>query len=134
MSITGRQNRFFKDTCDVYRISGYTKDSNNVVKQASYSTTKVYTSLRCRLQTTVFRNAEVNPLGRSQLDNFETEDKLHVELTTDLRDKDVVKITTSGSPYVNKYYVVIGKGEARIGWANYNHIRVRLLDTAPPGL
>lgn len=73
-------------------------------------------------------------MGRSQNDNFFTEDVVHMELSQDIRDKDVLKVTTVGSPIVDKYYVVVGKGEQRIGRANYNHFRMRLLDTTPPGI
>lgn len=88
----------------------------------------------CRIQTTVFRNSEVDPIGRSQLDNFETEDILHCELSVDLRDADIVIVTTTGSPLLDKAYKVIGKGEARIGRANYNHVHIRLLDVKPANI
>lgn len=76
----------------------------------------------------------VDPLGRSQLDNFETEDSLHTDIAVDLHDTDVLYVHTAGSPMNGKFYKVIGKGEARIGRANYNHVRIRLLDVVPPGL
>lgn len=76
----------------------------------------------------------VDPLGRSQMDNFETEDILHCESNTDVRDADIVIVKTSGSPAYGKAYKVIGKGEVRLGRANYDHFRIRLLDVKPQNI
>lgn len=133
MALTRRQAAFYKDTVDVYRIAGYEKTGVSV-KQPVYSSSPVESDLRCRIQTTVFRNSFVPPMGRSQLDNFETEDMLHCEIGTDLQDADVVIVTTTGSPLNGKAYKVIGKGEVRIGKANYEHVHIRLLDEAPANI
>jgi hypothetical protein len=134
MALSNRQRWAYRDTVDVYRISSYEKDSNQSVKQPAYSSSPVVSGLVCRIQTTTFRNGVREPLGRSQTDNFETEDTLHCELSTDLRDADIVVVTTSGSPVYGKPFKVIGKGEGRIGRANYNHVHIRLMDVKPKAI
>jgi len=134
MSLSKRQLWAYQDTVDVYRISAYEVDSNNAVKKPKYSSSPHISGLVCRVQTTTFRNGMVNPLGRSQMDNFETEDILHCELNTDIIDGDIVIVQTPTSPGLGKAYKVIGKGEARIGRANYDHVRIRLLDVKPQNI
>ena len=136
MSLTRRQVWAYRDTVNVYRLS-VTKTSG-VINQPTYSATPVLTALTCRIESTQFRNTDTPPLGRTQDDNFFTEDELHCELGTDIKDTDVVKITTTGSPLLNKYFKVVGFGQTRQSFGNrtpnYTHIRLRLLDVAPPGL
>lgn len=77
-------------------------------------------------------------MGRTQNDNFFTEDTLHCEVGTDIKDTDVVKVTTSGSVFYGKYFKIVGFGQTRTNATfrkpNYTHIRLRLLDVPPPGL
>jgi len=132
MALTARQTKFYLDTFDLYRISGYEQNATtHSVKQPEYSASPTYSGQYCRLQTTTFRNSMLNPLGRSQLDNFMTEDVLHCDVALDIRDGDIVVFHRPGAPYDGKAYKVIGKGEARPGRANYNHVRVRFLDVKP---
>jgi len=131
LSLTWRQKVFYKDTVDVYRITTYEKDASNSVKQPLYGGSPVITGLKVRIQTTQFRNSFTDPLGRSQNDNFFTEDQIHCESGTDIRDGDIVVVTNADSALVGLPYKVIGKGEDRHGWANYNHFRIRLLSVKP---
>lgn len=134
MSLSGRQRWAYRDTVDVYEVAGYDVNAARSVKQPTYSSSPKISNLKCRIQTTEFRNGMLNPLGRSQLDNFETEDFMHCELGTGLEDGDVVIVTTSGSPLNDKAYKVIGKAESRIGRANYDHVHLRLLDVKPANI
>jgi len=134
MALTQRQKLAYQDTVDVYRIAAYESDSNKAVKKPKYSSSPSISGLVCRIQTTPFRNSMDDPLGRSQLDNFETEDQIHCEASTDIRDADVVIVTTTGSPLNGLCYKVIGKGEIRYGRANYNHLHIRLLDIKPQNI
>ena len=137
MPLSAYQALAYKDTINVYRLS-LARDSNNALKQPEYSSTPVHTALVCRIQTTQFRNTNTDPLGRTQDDMFFTEDILRCASGTDIKDTDVLKVTTSGHDYLNKYFKVIGFGMARPNAgqrkANFLHIRIRLLNIAPPGL
>ncbi len=137
MPFSKYQTLAYRDTVNVYRLS-LVRDSNNALKQPEYSSTPHISALVCRIQTALFRNTQTPPLGRTQDDMFLTEDVLRCAAGTDIHDTDVLKVTTAGHDYLNKYFKIIGFGRARPNAGqrkgNYLHIRLRLIDVPPPGL
>lgn len=138
MALTKRQEKFYTDTVSIWKKPGDTgtlpKDGNNVVTNLIYTASATETGVVCMLQTALEANQYRRPLGRTEMDNMWTLDKLFLEVDNDLEDQDYVQLTTEGHPLKDQWFIVQGEGrvrEIRAGRKG-NYLMVQLKRTNDP--
>ena len=134
MALNHRQQTFYKQTFDVWRLQWVNPDTGPVTgTQADQDTyVMIYTSVPGRNQTTRY-NSEVGPLGRVDSPNYMTRNDQHFaydisEWATGshfgvdrIADEDIIVDTTENLPLLNCFSAV-GEGEFRpSAVANYQH-------------
>lgn len=137
MALTPRQTYFYTDTVDIHRHATLDKDANNVVQEPQYNATAQATSVACMWQSMAEDNQLRHPAGRLENDILFTLDRFFFDVTTDIKDQDAIKVTTSGHPQVNQWFIVQGFGKARVTRSgrrgNYVLVYAKRVNT-PPGL
>lgn len=119
MALTWRQKHAYLDEVEVWKHDGHSAafklDTNGTVINIVYSQlgSPDRTGVTCLLLSRKEGNIYERPIGRTAFDNIFTLDVLRVEVTDDLEDQDVVKVTTADSPFFGEYFIMQGEGSAR---------------------
>lgn len=130
--MNARQKLFYKQTCDIWRLSAPGSGPVTGTKADAKTYTRIATSVPYRNQSTRY-NTIVGPMARADDPNFLTRNDFHFVYGTDVRDGDVIVDTTTTYNSNQSAFRCVGQGELRSSWiANYvevDTIRFKLSGT-----
>jgi hypothetical protein len=133
MALNARQQALYTDTVTIFRpVASNTLTEIGTIKEPLFE--RLAENVLCKLDP----NKDTTTLGmagRFQNPAKDELEKFYFEAYTDVRENDVLELTTPDHPFAGRYYVCVGEPEVRITYgvrtAGYLHIQVRTRSIPP---
>lgn len=134
---TTRQILLYQDTCDIWKPNALSFVNVNTGEPAEKVYARIAQGQKCYFYTKT-ETAEREVVGRYPADIIYTLDICKFPSAVDIDDTYVLKLTTTGHPLLNTFWIVIGDAQRRMSRTrrkpDFAQVYLKKLPVAPPGV